>query len=256
MTELTTVEPKLPDLAVMSTQDLRAELGRALNVSAQHLLYLAAVWQELQRRGEDLSELRVGLSQWLPQIAAGRVDANTVIRFAGSPTLLRAIAELPVPQQRAFADGEPVQVLTLDPTGQYRVAELPARDLTATQARIVFGAGSVRSVDQQRALLDADRLARQRRQPSLATASKVRADTRTGTIVVGRTRVTVGELMAAVAAIYADRVGPIPEEGGGRSLVIQLTEEEHRAIKVRAAEGGATLQGLVRGGLGSLGLLG
>ena len=82
-TDLIAPEPLSPQvLGSMSTQQLRAALAQSLTISARHLAYLASVWGELEKRGEDLSDLRTGLAVYLPQIAAGRLDADAVIRFA------------------------------------------------------------------------------------------------------------------------------------------------------------------------------
>ena len=90
----------LERLRTISTEQLRAELAQALGLTARHLLYLAAVWRELERRGEDLSDLRSGIGVYLPAIAAGSVLPETVVRFAGKPTLLRAVAALTPDEQR------------------------------------------------------------------------------------------------------------------------------------------------------------
>ena len=57
-------------LVAMPTPDLREELARALTITADSLMYLAAVWKELEQRGEDLSDLRTGLGVYVPLIAA------------------------------------------------------------------------------------------------------------------------------------------------------------------------------------------
>lgn len=107
---MTALAPRPPDalarLRDLDTSALRAELAHALKLTANHLLYLAAVWSELERRGEDLSNLRVGFAGWLPAIAAGTVAPEVVVAFAGQPRKLRAIAKLPVAEQEKIARGE------------------------------------------------------------------------------------------------------------------------------------------------------
>ncbi len=91
------------NLETWSTADLRRELARGIEVTAEHLRRLAAIWRELERRGEDLTSLRKGLAFYLPLIAADKVDAYLVSRFAGSGELLRIAATLPVGVQRELA---------------------------------------------------------------------------------------------------------------------------------------------------------
>src|SRR5882724_9369466 len=87
MTMPLTLPPQLVDpsmaqtLRDMDNDTLRRELSRALTVSAEHLIYLAQVWRELERRGEDLSDLRSGLGAYLPLIASGRLAAEAVVRL-------------------------------------------------------------------------------------------------------------------------------------------------------------------------------
>lgn len=86
-------------LAKASTEELRAELAAALKLTAEHLVRLALVWAELERRGEDLSALKNGIGKYLPMIASGAVLAETVVAFAGEPLMLSRAAKLPVDQQ-------------------------------------------------------------------------------------------------------------------------------------------------------------
>lgn len=86
-------------LAKASTEELRAELATALKLTADHLVRLAMIWAELERRGEDLSALKNGIGKYLPMIASGAVLAETVVAFAGEPLMLSRAAKLPVEEQ-------------------------------------------------------------------------------------------------------------------------------------------------------------
>lgn len=254
MTELVAVEPaRLPtpyELGSMSTQQLRSALAQSLAMSAQHLAYLAMIWSELEKRGEDLSDLRVGLAAYLPQIAAGRLDAEAVVRFAGQPTVLRSMAGLPLLRQNALAKGEPVKVLTVGADGQYSAVELPAYTLTAAQARMVFDGDKLRSPEEQRAMLESARVTKASRVRPGA-ANRVRYDAAADVIRIGRVSATVGEITAALAEAARQRepsrVAAIV--GGSEELapvVVHLTKEERAQVKVRAAEADMTQQDYMR----------
>lgn len=253
MTELTMLARELPapaDLAGMTNQQLRTALAQSLTMSAKHLAYLAAIWGELERRGEDLSDLRTGLAVYLPQIAAGRLDANAVIRFAGQPTVLRSIMGMPLERQRALARGEPVKVLTAAPDGTYSAAELPAYTLTAAQARMVFDGDKIRSPEEQRASLEAVRVSRAARIKPGA-ANHVRYDPAADVVRIGRAAATVGEVTAALAeaarAREPARVSAIV--GAEQELTpvsVELSREERAQLKVRAAEANMTQQEYMR----------
>lgn len=242
-------------LQQLPTHELRAELGRALSISAEHLVYLAAVWSELQRRGEDLSDLRSGLATYLPQIALGRLDANAVIQYAGNRTMLRMIAELPIETQQSLLAGDAITVLSADQDGKYVEKAVTLSELNIAQARLAIAGGYMRPVAEQRQVIEAARRAQAKRLPTPARSAKARLDPRTGHLVVGRARVPVGEVLGALADGYFDRAErEIPDRGAIVNLT--LSEDEHRALKVRAAEANLTMQKLLRGLLGAMGAFG
>ncbi|AUT47027.1 hypothetical protein [Achromobacter sp. AONIH1] len=233
------------ELGSMSTQQLRERLAQSLTMTAKHLVYLAAIWNELEKRGEDLNDLRVGLASYLPHIAAGRLDADAVIRFAGQPAILKSIAALPVNEQREMAYGKPVRVLSIDGTGAYTEAEIPAYALTASQARIVFSGDKLRTPVEQQALIESAKLAKARRVIP-GSKNKVRYDPAADVLRIGRSSATVGEVMSALAS-HASDAGDTPSEDMKFSALVRLTEEEHRMLHVRAAESGhASAQKLMR----------
>lgn len=139
------------DLQEVDTPTLRGELSRALTLTAQGITYLAAVWAELERRGEDLSDLRSGLASYLPAIAAGTLAAEAVVQFAGQRNLLKRISALALDEQVRIAHGEPLPVIITDDSGDFTEKLLPARALTARQVLAVFDDhGRVRSPIEQR----------------------------------------------------------------------------------------------------------
>lgn len=236
-------------LAAMDTPALRAELASALGLTARHLLYLAAVWAELERRGEDLSDLRTGIGAYLPLIAAGAVLPETVVRFAGQPTVLRSVSALPPEEQRRLAAGGGVPIVVRSGE-RYEERQLPAHALTASQARLVFGDRKVRSVAEQVAVLTAAAP-----KPAKAGApprrGKARADREKGVIRVGKVVVAVADVVAALA----DMRHPQDEAEPDETVVVKLTADEKRLLAVAAADGGTTQQQLVRNALRAAGLI-
>lgn len=157
MTEIAPTEATLAHLARLSelpTAELRQELARAIEVTADHLAYLAAVWSELERRGEDLSALRSGMGAYLPMIASGHLDAEAVVRFAGRKQLLRAVAQLPLPDQRRLARGDKLPVV-VEQDGELVEQSLPAEALKGPLIAAVLGDGRVRPAAEQRRALEA-----------------------------------------------------------------------------------------------------
>lgn len=140
---------KVPDqnqLATMSTEDLKAHFAESLEYTAKHLIHLGNVWLELERRGEDLSDLKKGLAVYIPMIAHHRLDAKLVIRYAGQKTLLSALSQLPIEEQKKLADSGTVPIF--DPqTEQEKVISLS--DLSAKQIPQIFTDSGIRNLNQQ-----------------------------------------------------------------------------------------------------------
>jgi hypothetical protein len=164
--ELVINQDQQTDVASRTTEELLAELASSLEVTARHLVRLAAVWSELERRGVDLSKLRSGLRLWLPMIAAGKLAAEAVVQFAGQSMLLRALAELPLQRQRDLARGEEVVVVTLGPAGGFASEKIPAHRLIAADIGLVFDKGHIRTAEEQIPLLQDRSRRRQREMPT------------------------------------------------------------------------------------------
>lgn len=96
---------------------------------------------------------RTGLAVYLPAIAAGTLDAEAVVRFAGQRTLLTRLATLPVPEQRRLTKGGALSVAVRTADGAVVPRQMPAASLTAQQARMVIDGGRIRSMDEQKDLL-------------------------------------------------------------------------------------------------------
>lgn len=90
----------------VDTATLRTALAGTLGLTVRTLAYAAAIWRELESRGENLAPLKQGICAHLSAIGAGQVLPETVVNFAGRPALLKKVAQLPVAQQRAIADGK------------------------------------------------------------------------------------------------------------------------------------------------------
>lgn len=117
----------------LSTDELRQELSRAITMTAHAVAYLAACWTELERRGEDLSGLKIGLAPYLREVAQGRLAPEAVVTFAGQRMVLRWLARQPLEMQQRIASGEPVTVIEPDGTAR----QVPASDLGAHELRLI-----------------------------------------------------------------------------------------------------------------------
>jgi hypothetical protein len=216
MTEMTIAADTPQKLAALDTPSLRAELGRALRVTAESLVYLAAIWHELENRGEDLASLRTGLSAYLPLIASGRADPQAVVAFAGQPTLLRAIIQLPIAEQQRLAAGGTITIVIQTPEGEEAQREVSPTLLSAAETRRVFAPGVVRSPAEQSRMLRVSRgRARRLPPPSQATMRVAQID---------------------LAPLGADT----------RQTNVLLSPHEHEALKIAAARVDLPIRDFIR----------
>jgi hypothetical protein len=231
MSDLALAPPAPPDLRQISTEQLRSELGRALELTASHLTHLAAVWRELERRGEDLSRLRSGLWAYMPLIASGRLRAEMVVRYAGHTMLLRRLADLDLDTQDRLLREDSVAVVEYDGRDFVEVHK-SLRHLRAAEIAQVI-AGRVRSPEEQRrAALGRSRRAAPRPARAIEPAPISRA---------GR--------LAEIA-----RALPMRSQGERLATQIPLSADERAAIESHAARAGVPLTRLIRAALIEAGL--
>ena len=144
--------PEITNIQAVPSHDLRRALAQAIGITAKTLAYLAEIWRELERRGEDLSDLRSGLMLYLPLVASGRLEPELVVRCAGQTMLLRAASELPLDQQRELLRTG-AQIATTDADRQSVVVHKPLERLSAAEVRRLFSMGRVRAAQEQMQML-------------------------------------------------------------------------------------------------------
>jgi hypothetical protein len=92
--------------AQMTTEELKSDLATLLGYTADTLARLACIVSELEGRGEDLSELKIGLLPILRQIADGKLLPDLVVMLSGKPGVLFTSAKLPVSEQKKIIEGK------------------------------------------------------------------------------------------------------------------------------------------------------
>jgi hypothetical protein len=188
---------EIAQLTDLTTEELRLELTREIRDFATRLIRVAAIWVELERRGEDLSDLRSGLNVYLPAIAAGTVLADTVVRFSGKPQLLKAIAQLTPIHQQTLLDGGTVP-LVINEQGKYSHRMLPAHALSSSQIRQVFGERAIRTEAEQIAILSRPVITW--KPGKIVSRGKVHVDRGAGTVRIGRSIAAANDVIAALRA--------------------------------------------------------
>lgn len=188
-----------------SIADLKAELSRSLKITSDYLVYMSIIWGELNKRGEDLSELKSGLFQYIPLIATNQLDAALVVEFAGNKTLLSALSRLPIDQQKEIAITKKIPFVELGQSQELVETEL---DLTIAKPRQIYqvlgGESGYRDIDQQYLYLKAkDKAQRKPRKTSRTTLSSVEFDETKEYVLIGdEHRVKVEKLLNSLGKLY------------------------------------------------------
>lgn len=239
------------ELAAVPTDALRAELARGLTLTADTLMRLGLIWQELEKRGENLDDLRHGLARTLPLIAAGRLAAEAVVAFAGKALVLRALEGVPLDQQRRLANGELLKVLDLANPGG--TVEMPLARLPAAAVRVVFGEGEVRTPEQQR--LAFRPRSKRRREEADERRYRPRYDPAAGTVTVGRMTVQVADLLHELSAAAGPELPLIVHAEEYVTIKARLALDENQRLQDAAKRAGLPDWELVRKALRAFGLI-
>jgi hypothetical protein len=139
----------ITNFAQTSTEDLKEALIQSVQFTAKHLQYMANIWCELERRGEDLSALRTELTEFLPLIAKSQLSAEAALQFAGQKVVLNHLPKLSLEEQTRLAHGGTVKIIERDTNGGYVVKEKNLSILRADQVNTVFGPDGLRTVEEQ-----------------------------------------------------------------------------------------------------------
>lgn len=242
-------------LAAMSTAKLRAELSRVLDLTAKNLMRLALIVRALEERGEDLSDLRLGLLTYLRQIAYGQVLPEVVVRFAESPLLVRAIAALPGPDQRRLASGEPVPLVVARGEHGHDIRMADPLKMTGEQIRQVFGKGRLRDEAEQVLMMEGSAGKKISRSRPRNKVGSIMVDRRNRGLVIGKEFVPVAQVIEALALLGEQGDEPEDDDAYSSPVVTNLTVSQHTAVKEAANRGRTTVAALVRRAMSAYGLL-
>lgn len=188
-----------------SIADLKAELSRTLKVTSEYLVYMALIWNELNNRGEDLSELKSGLFQYIPMIATNQLDASLVVEFAGNKTLLSALSRIDIEKQKEIAVSKKIPFVRLGESNEKIETEL---NLTTARPREIYqalgGDTGLRDADQQYLYLKAkNKVQRKPKNISRTTLSNIEFDEKNEYMIIGNDhRVKIEKLLQSLGELY------------------------------------------------------
>lgn len=241
------IESELSRLSSLGNAALRDELVRCMSDTASHLLRLAAIIRVLEERGENLSDLKIGMVRHLRRIAYGQILPEVVVRFGSSTMLIDKIGSLPLPDQRRIASGEPIKLLV--GRGDHRMVD--PLNMTQDQVRQAFGKDHIRDDAEQAAFLDSP----DRRRPGRKSlrVGRVRPDRERMGLIVGRAFAPIDDVLAGLRGLRD--VDETDEDGEEKTVAIKLTASEHRRLRMAAAKIDTSMADLVHRALEAAGLI-
>lgn len=209
-TELIENNSSLP-LAEMSTDDLRKEFFKSLDITVKHFIHMANIWKELEQRGEDMSRFREGIAIYIEMIAHNHIDPNLVVRYTGKKVLLNALSKLPMEQQKLIAQDEYVEVARVDgddiSSEKIKLSALPSTDIYT-----VIGEYGIRPVaEQQRMLIQREG----KTQKKQRRARKVEVDPVNNTLNVGGSVADLDKVLNALSKHYGIDISKLKEQADG-----------------------------------------
>lgn len=185
--------PKPAELASMSTDDLRRDLVASIGLTARAISRVAAIWDELARRGIDLSDVKFALRDYMRRVATGQLLPEAVAQLAGSVRTLSLVADLPVSDQRRLIDGDPIQITTSDGIVEKRLSEL-----TWPEAARVIRGGHILSPKEQE--LARSRMMAAKRKPRNGRPYRIVIDRELAELRIGKSAVNIERVIAELRA--------------------------------------------------------
>jgi hypothetical protein len=134
----------------MRPADKRAEFGSLLLLTGENIWRMGVILRSMDEAGEDYSDLKMPVMTYLLKVGYGQVLPDVVLAFLGMPRLLRAVAALPLSDQKRLAAGESIKVMTGD-ADAHRL--LRVADMSDSERQQVFGADYIRDEAEQLAWL-------------------------------------------------------------------------------------------------------
>lgn len=182
------------DLRAMDTEALREELYNAIGITVRAIKHVAAIWTELEARGEDLSDVRFALASYMRPVQSGRLLPEAVAQLAGRRRTLDLVATLPVDDQRRLIEGQAVEVVK----GQDETVEKNLDQMTFSETAAVIRDGMIRTVDEQRLALK--RMGERRPRRRRGRKPRIAVDGDNATVTVGTVTVALDDLVASLRA--------------------------------------------------------
>lgn len=186
----------------LTDDHLFAALRDGLSMSEDGIRHAAISVTVLEERGRDMSMLP-DTFRFSREIAEGELSAHAAWLLARIPFAIRAILPMPTDMQDQIADGKRIKV-AVKKDGRMMHKDLTIFEMSQGQMRLAFSDDGIVSAEEQGQFLHKateEVLHKIGMLPPAKVRPKISVDAGAGDIVVGRTHISVDDLMPALAAL-------------------------------------------------------
>lgn len=188
----------------LTDEQLVAALRDGLSMSEDGIRHAAVSVAVLEERGRDMSMLP-DTFRFAREIAEGELSAHAAWLLARIPFAIRSILPLPTDMQDEIADGKRIKV-AVKKAGRMMHEDLTIFEMSQGQMRLAFSEDGIVSAGEQGQFLhqasdEALQKAGLGRKANAAVKPKISVDAESCEIIVGRTHLSVDDLMPALAAL-------------------------------------------------------
>lgn len=197
--ELVTIETGQA-LQGLSTEQLKRSFFESLDITVRHFQHMAEIWCELERRGENMQDLRHGIAVYIEMIAHQRLDANLAVKYLGQKVLLNAVSRLPIDQQQRLIEAETVDVATIE-NGELATKTMKLSKLQVRDIYTVFSDSGIRPIGEQQKIL-IKRAARTPAKTGPRRARRITVDPERQVLEVGGSAANLDRVLQVLGEYY------------------------------------------------------
>lgn len=239
-------------LASLTNDQLRRMIREGIEMTARGITQAARAIVELEKRGEDLSEFRRQTVHFLSLVAYRQLLPEAYLQFMGMSQWLKAISQLPMPDQERIASGKTLPLVVAGTVGQkWTVLQVAPRDVQPAKIKQLIGPDGIRSEAEQIAWLESAAVETTKRKER-RTLGPITIDRTAGVLKVGQSKLNPAMLVNALAQLNSVKS---TDEPAARRVIVRLTEEEYRNLAMHAATDGVDPADLARQAVALFGLM-
>lgn len=181
----------------LTTEQLIAAMREGFALSEDGVLRACVSIAVLEEREVELPMLPE-VYRYAREIAEGRLSPHAGLILGRLPFAIRAVLPLPLSLQDEIADGRKVRV-AVKIEGRVSSRELTIYEMSQLQMRLAFSDEGIEPWERQGEFLH--KASAELLGEAVPSSPKIRVDPETGHIIVGRTRLSVDDLLPALAAL-------------------------------------------------------